>query len=96
MIIVGVVSGTIVPSVDLLPILGKRIHIQGSNLRAQKATYQADLISRSAGLRAFLFFFFFVYWTSFSFEKEILSLITGDDGSGPIKTSIHSVCPRRL
>ncbi|KAJ7364809.1 quinone oxidoreductase [Mycena albidolilacea] len=73
MIVVGVVSGTIVPSVDLLPILGKRIHIQGSNLRAQKATYQTDLISR--------------------FEKEILSLITSDDGSGPIKTSIHSIYP---
>jgi hypothetical protein len=58
MILVGVVSGTIIPSVDLLPILGKRIHIQGSNLRAQKATYQTDLISRSFAL-SFSFFFFF-------------------------------------
>jgi hypothetical protein len=46
MIVVGVVSGTVVPSVDLLPILRKRLRIQGSNLRAQKPEYQADLIAR--------------------------------------------------
>ncbi|KAF7364700.1 Quinone oxidoreductase PIG3 [Mycena venus] len=73
MIAVGVVSGNVVPSVDLLPILGKRLHIQGSGLRNQKATYQADLISR--------------------FEKQFLPLITGDEGSGPIKTSIHKIYP---
>jgi len=73
MIVVGVVSGHIVPSVDLLPILGRRLHIQGSSLRSQKATYQADLISR--------------------FEKQFLPLITGDEGSGPIKISIHKVYP---
>ncbi|KAF7364708.1 Quinone oxidoreductase PIG3 [Mycena venus] len=73
MIVVGVVSGNVVPSVDLLPILGKRLHIQGSSLRSQKATYQANLISR--------------------FEKQFLPLITGDEGSGPIKTSIHKIFP---
>ncbi|KAJ7814063.1 quinone oxidoreductase [Mycena leptocephala] len=73
MIVVGVVSGTVVPSVDLLPILRKRLRIQGSNLRAQKPEYQADLIAR--------------------FEKQFLFLITGDEGKGPIKTSIHKIYP---
>ncbi|KAF8215182.1 quinone oxidoreductase [Mycena galopus ATCC 62051] len=73
MILVGVVSGTVVPSVNLLPILVKRLRIQGSGLRSQSQNYQADLISR--------------------FEKQFLPLITGDDGQGPIKTSIHRIYP---
>ncbi|KAJ7214075.1 quinone oxidoreductase [Mycena pura] len=73
MTLVGFVSGTIVPSVDLMPILVKRLHIEGSTLRSQKAAYQADLIAQ--------------------FEKQVLHLITGDDGLGPIKTSIHKVYP---
>ncbi len=88
MIVVGIVSGSVIPSVDLLPILHKRLHIQGSNLRAQKATYQADLISRSVHFRVF-----HSSLNATSFEKQFLPLITGDDGSGPIKTSLHKVYP---
>ncbi|KAJ6485235.1 quinone oxidoreductase [Mycena vulgaris] len=73
MTLVGVVSGATVASVDLMPLIKKRLHIQGSSLRSQPAAYQADLISR--------------------FEKQFLHLITGDEGSGPIKTSIHKVYP---
>ena len=46
MTLVGFVSGTIVPSVDLMPILVKRLHIEGSTLRSQKAAYQANLIAQ--------------------------------------------------
>ncbi|KAJ7133456.1 quinone oxidoreductase [Mycena epipterygia] len=73
MTLVGVVSGAVVPSVNLLPVIGKRLHIQGSSLRSQKPAYQADLIAR--------------------FEKQFLHLVTGDDGAGPIKTSVHKVYP---
>ncbi|KAJ7456748.1 quinone oxidoreductase [Mycena galericulata] len=73
MTLVGVVSGTIVPSVDLLPLLIKRLHIQGSTLRSRTPAYQADLMSR--------------------FQKEFLERITGDDGAGPIKTSIYKIYP---
>ncbi|KAJ7490668.1 quinone oxidoreductase [Mycena latifolia] len=73
MTLVGVVSGGIVPSVNLLPIIGKRLQIRGSSLRSQPPAYQADLIAR--------------------FEKQFLSLITGEEGAGPIKTYIHKVCP---
>jgi len=73
MTLVGLVSGTVVPSVNLVPILSRRLHIQGSTLRSRSPEYQADLISR--------------------FEKEVLDRITGDEGAGPIKTSIHKVYP---
>ncbi|KAJ6614795.1 quinone oxidoreductase [Mycena sp. CBHHK59/15] len=73
MTILSVLSGAIVPSANLLPILYKRLRIQGSTLRSQKPAYQADLIAR--------------------FDKQFLHQITGEQGTGPIKTSIHKVYP---
>ncbi|KAJ7769102.1 quinone oxidoreductase [Mycena maculata] len=73
MVLVGVVSGTIVQSVDLLALLARRLRILGSSLRSQTPAYQADLIDR--------------------FEKQSLDSITGDDGVGPIKISIHKIYP---
>lgn len=42
----GTCPGAEVPSLNLLPILYKRLRIQGSTLRSRSADYQADLIAR--------------------------------------------------
>jgi len=39
-------SGSVVDSVNLAPILYKRLHIEGSTLRSRSLEYQAELISR--------------------------------------------------
>lgn len=39
-------AGSIVPSVDLSPLLAKRLRIQGSTLRSRSAEYQSELIKR--------------------------------------------------
>ncbi|SJL07176.1 related to NADPH quinone oxidoreductase homolog PIG3 [Armillaria ostoyae] len=46
MTIFAFLSGFTVPSVDLRPILLKRLRIQGSTLRSRSLEYQADLIAR--------------------------------------------------
>jgi len=46
MTILALLSGSKVDSVDLKPILNKRLRIQGSSLRSRSVAYQADLISR--------------------------------------------------
>jgi len=46
MTIVSALSGNIVDSVNLGPILHKRLHIEGSTLRSRSLEYQADLIER--------------------------------------------------
>jgi putative PIG3 family NAD(P)H quinone oxidoreductase len=46
MTLLAVVSGPIVKSVDLGPILFKRLHIEGSTLRSRSLEYQANLIQR--------------------------------------------------
>ncbi|KAF7296715.1 PKS-ER domain-containing protein [Mycena chlorophos] len=48
MTILAFLSGAVVPSVNLGPILYKRLRIQGSTLRSRKPAYQADLIARFA------------------------------------------------
>jgi len=73
MIMLAVLSGFEVPNANILPILYKRLNIQGSTLRSRTAEYQANLIQR--------------------FKEEIVQLITGCKGKGPIKTYIHKVYP---
>jgi len=46
MTMLSLLSGTIVDSVNLAPLLFKRLHIEGSTLRSRTLQYQADLISR--------------------------------------------------
>ncbi|KAJ7162989.1 quinone oxidoreductase [Mycena filopes] len=46
MTMLALLSGPTVPSVNLLPILYKRLRIQGSTLRSRSPAYQADLIAR--------------------------------------------------
>ncbi|KAF8236416.1 quinone oxidoreductase putative [Tricholoma matsutake] len=46
MTMLALLSGSEVDSIDLRPILFKRLRIQGSTLRSRSATYQADLIAR--------------------------------------------------
>ncbi|PPQ97739.1 hypothetical protein CVT26_001771 [Gymnopilus dilepis] len=46
MTILSLLSGAIVDSVNLLPILYKRLHIEGSTLRSRTLEYQANLIAR--------------------------------------------------
>jgi len=46
MTILAALSGSIVPSVNIGPILYKRLRIQGSTLRSRSPVYQADLIAR--------------------------------------------------
>ncbi|KAK0459970.1 quinone oxidoreductase [Desarmillaria tabescens] len=46
MTIFAFLSGSTVPSVDLRPILLKRLRIQGSTLRSRSLEYQTDLITR--------------------------------------------------
>ena len=41
-----VASGSTVDSVNLGPILFKRLHIEGTTLRSRSLEYQADLIKR--------------------------------------------------
>jgi hypothetical protein len=38
--------GPIVDSVNLTPILYKRLHIEGSTLRSRSPTYQKDLVAQ--------------------------------------------------
>jgi len=71
MTMLAVLSGSEVPYANILPILYKRLRIQGSTLRSRTREYQADLIRR--------------------FRAEILDLITGSKGEGPMKTYIHKV-----
>ena len=49
--IYGICPGAEVPSLNLLPILYKRLRIQGSTLRSRPAQYQAELIARSVAGR---------------------------------------------
>jgi putative PIG3 family NAD(P)H quinone oxidoreductase len=46
MTMLAVLSGSIAGSVDLAPIIYKRLHIEGSTLRARSLEYQANLIKR--------------------------------------------------
>ncbi|KAI0073499.1 quinone oxidoreductase [Panus rudis PR-1116 ss-1] len=46
MTLLAVLSGAEVPSVSLLPILYKRLRIQGSTLRSRSKEYQANLIAK--------------------------------------------------
>jgi len=46
MTILALLSGDVVESVSLAPVLFKRLHIEGSTLRARSLEYQADLITR--------------------------------------------------
>ncbi|CAK5269828.1 unnamed protein product, partial [Mycena citricolor] len=46
MVMLAMLSGATVPSVNLGPILFKRLRIQGSTLRSRSPAYQADLIAR--------------------------------------------------
>lgn len=46
MVVLAFMSGYEVPSVNLIPILKKRLRIQGSTLRARSAEYKKDLIER--------------------------------------------------
>jgi len=71
MTMLSFLSGATVNSVNLGPILFKRLRIQGSTLRSRSGEYQAELITR--------------------FKNEVLAHITGEAGSGPIKTYIHKV-----
>lgn len=69
--LLATLSGPIVPSFNIAPILYRRLRIQGSTLRSRSVEYQADLIAR--------------------FNAEFVDKITGESGSGPIKTYIHKV-----
>jgi len=53
MIVLAFLSGNVVPSVNLQPILYKRLKIQGSTLRSRSLEYQTELIN-SAGFRAII------------------------------------------
>ncbi|PPR05387.1 hypothetical protein CVT24_008001 [Panaeolus cyanescens] len=46
MTMLSLLSGTTVEEVNLMPILYKRLHIEGSTLRSRSVEYQANLISR--------------------------------------------------
>ncbi|KDR82425.1 hypothetical protein GALMADRAFT_237735 [Galerina marginata CBS 339.88] len=46
MTMLSLLSGAIVESVNLAPIIAKRLHIEGSTLRNRSLEYQADLIAR--------------------------------------------------
>ncbi|TEB22763.1 quinone oxidoreductase putative [Coprinellus micaceus] len=46
MTMLALLSGNIVESVNLAPLLFKRLHIEGSTLRSRSIKYQADLIAR--------------------------------------------------
>ncbi|KAJ3507066.1 hypothetical protein NLJ89_g6511 [Agrocybe chaxingu] len=46
MTMLALLSGTVVESVNLAPILFKRLHIEGSTLRSRSLAYQAELIDR--------------------------------------------------
>lgn len=48
MIVLGLLSGRVVPSVNLAPILYKRLKIQGSTLRSRSLEYQSELIESAA------------------------------------------------
>ncbi|KAF8192178.1 hypothetical protein BJ912DRAFT_963195 [Pholiota molesta] len=71
MTMLALLSGAVVEKVSLLPILYKRLHIEGSTLRSRSVEYQTDLIKR--------------------FKSEVFSKITGETGSGPIRTYIHKI-----
>jgi len=73
MTILSLLSGPIANSVNLGPVLYKRLHIEGSTLRARSLEYQANLIER--------------------FKLELFSKITGQDGNGPVRTSVYQVYP---
>ena len=47
MICLATLSGADLPGASMLPILYKRLRIQGSTLRARSEDYQAELIARS-------------------------------------------------
>lgn len=42
----NIITGSTVQSVNLVPILYKRLHIEGSTLRSRQVEYQTDLITR--------------------------------------------------
>ncbi|KAI0785145.1 quinone oxidoreductase [Abortiporus biennis] len=46
MVLLAFLSGPVVDKLNLIPILVKRLRIQGSTLRSRSAVYQAELISR--------------------------------------------------
>ncbi|KAJ7600262.1 hypothetical protein C8J56DRAFT_1010338 [Mycena floridula] len=71
MTILSFLSGSTVESVNLGPILYKRLRIQGSTLRSRSIQYQTELVTR--------------------FKEEILPHLSGETGSGTIKTYIHEV-----
>ena len=77
-------------SVNLGPILFKRLHIEGSTLRSQSLEYQADLIEGYI-LKLLLLITpnFTPYLVVSRFRSEVLSKITGEGGRGPIRTYIY-------
>ena len=75
-------------SVNLGPILFKRLHIEGSTLRSRSLEYQADLVDRY--VLDFLLIKFHCLPCCFPrFKSDIFSEITGEGGRGPIRTYIH-------
>ncbi|KAG1751066.1 quinone oxidoreductase putative [Suillus lakei] len=80
MTMLGTLSGSEVPSVNLGPILYKRLRIQGSTLRSRSLQYQTELIARLTHL------------ISLSF-RDIIDKVTGVNGGGPMRTYIHKVYP---
>ena len=80
-------KGSDVPSVNLRPILYKRLKIQGSTLRSRSLDYQTELINRCVNI---LKLDKFLNNGSTSFGT-IVDQITGAEGSGPIRTYIHKV-----
>ncbi|KAH7885186.1 quinone oxidoreductase putative [Phlebopus sp. FC_14] len=80
MTILALLSGNEVPSVNLGPILYKRLKIQGSTLRSRSLEYQAGLIGGYV-LRVP------------SNLVSIVDKITNAGGSGPIRTYVHKVYP---
>ncbi|KAL4080797.1 quinone oxidoreductase putative [Scleroderma citrinum] len=92
MIMLAIMSGREVPSVDLGPILYRRLKIQGSTLRSRSEEYQSELINR------------YVYFpvephrkgsviASSAVFQDMISKITGGEKDGQIRTYIHKVYP---
>ncbi|KZV85758.1 quinone oxidoreductase putative [Exidia glandulosa HHB12029] len=46
MVILAALSGAVIPELNILPLLYKRLRIQGSTLRSRSVAYQTDLIAR--------------------------------------------------
>lgn len=82
--------GAVVESVNLMPILYKRLHIEGSTLRSRTLEYQTNLIARWALAYSSTTVVRFIFALRLSrFRQEVHPKITGEKGNGPIRTYIH-------